>query len=187
MTHVDEVTDTGPRLTPERLRGFFVDLAIVLAVFAALGALGAVLWNQLVDLPHYTRTADGGALDQVQLAGIVGIDGWFAVIALVLGVAAGVALLLLRPGEPVEMVILVALGGAFAAWLMLEVGVHLGPGDPGAALRTAAPGSQVPVQLKPQATGVEFAWPIGAVLGALLVLLLHTPPRADEPGGARQH
>jgi hypothetical protein len=179
MTHLDDATDTGPRLTPERLRGFFVDLAIVLGVFAALGALGAVLWNQLVDLPHYTRTAEGGSLDQVQLSGIVGIDGWFAVIALVLGIAGGVALLLLRPGEPVEMAILVALGGAFAAWLMLSLGMHLGPGDPAAALRAAAPGSHVPLQLKPQATGVEFAWPIGAVLGALVVLLLHTPRPAD--------
>jgi hypothetical protein len=175
LAQANDAADTGPRLTPERLRRFFVDLALVLVVFAALGAVGAVLWHQLVHLPHYTRTAAGGSMDQVQLTRVIGIDGWFFVLALVLGLLGGAALLLVRPAEPVEMVVLVALGAAFASWLMLHLGLQLGPGDPGAALRAAATGTDVPVRLKPQASGVEYAWPIGAVLGALVILLTTTP------------
>lgn len=184
LAQAQESADTGPRLTPERLRRFFLDLAIVLGVFAVLGTIGAVLWHQLVDLPHFTRTAAGGSMDQIQLAGMVGIDGWFFTLALVLGLLGGAVLLLLRPREPVEMAVLVALGGALASWLMLQVGLHLGPGDPGAALRAAAAGADVPVRLKPQATGVELAWPIGAVLGAL-VILLTTSPRDRPPAQHR--
>jgi hypothetical protein len=178
---VDESPDTGPRVTPERLRAFFADLAIVLVVFAALGAVGAVLWNQLVDLPRFSATAQGGSMGELQLTRYIGIDGWFAVIGLVLALAAGAVLLLLRPAEPVEMVVLVVLGGAVASWLMLTLGLHLGPGDPGAALRHAATGTTVPVQLKPQAKGVELAWPIGAALGALLVLVFVSPRPDDGP------
>jgi hypothetical protein len=183
----EEAPDTGPRLTPERLRAFFVDLALVLAVFAVLGTVGAVLWHQLVDLPHFTATDQGGSMDQVQLTRVIGIDGWFAVIALVLGIGAGVALLLLRPAEPVEMVVLVVLGGAFASWLMLKVGLHLGPGDPGEALRHAAAGTRVPVQLRPQAKGVELGWPIGAALGALAVLLFVNPRPGSGEHTTQEH
>jgi hypothetical protein len=180
-SRTDESPDTGPRLTPERLRGFFVDLAIVLAAFAALGVLGAVLWNQLVDPPRFTVTDQGGSMGELQLTRYVGIDGWFGVIALVFGIAAGVGLLLLRSDEPVEMVVLVVLGGAFASFLMLKVGLALGPGDPRDALRHAVAGADIPVQLKPQAKGVELAWPIGAALGALAILLFVNPrPRPAE-------
>jgi hypothetical protein len=182
--HAD-APDTGPRLTPERLRHFFVDLALVLAVFAALAALGAVLWHQLVDLPRYSATAQGGSMPELQLTRFIGIDGWFAVIAVVLGLVAGAVLLLLRPAEPVEMVVLVVLGGLFASWLMLKVGLHLGPGDPGEALRHAAAGTTVPVQLRPHATGVELGWSIGAALGALAVLLFVTP--RSKPGDQPEH
>lgn len=163
------------------------DAGLTLLVFAVLGVAGGFLWHHLVTLPTFTRTPQGGSMDQIQLAGMIGIDGWFFVIGGVGGLLAGIALMLRRGAVPVLVVLLLLVGGALASYLMLKVGLHLGPGDPASALTTAKDGATVPVQLRPQAHGVEFAWPLGALVGALLVLLFvspRTPVEAvSEPAG----
>lgn len=163
------------------------DAALTLFVFAVLGVAGGFLWHHLVTLPTFTRTPEGGAMDQIQLAGMIGIDGWFFVVAGVGGLLAGIGLMLWRGTEPVLVVLLLLVGGALASYLMLKVGLHLGPGDPASALTAAKDGATVPVQLRPQAHGVEFAWPLGALVGGLLVLLFVSPrtpvETVSEPAG----
>lgn len=159
-------------------RGALVDVVLVLVTFAVLGVVGGFVWNALVSPPTFVRTANGGEMDQVQLAGIITIDGWFFTVAAVAGLVAGGVLMLLRPRRPVLVVVLLTLGAALASWLMLQVGLAVGPPDPGPVLAHAAVGTRAPIQLQPHASGVELAWPGAALLGALLVLLLVTPRRA---------
>ncbi len=69
-----------------------------------------------------------------------------------------------------------------AAWLMVRVGLALGPGEETAALRALPDGGEVPMQLKLHAPGVAWTWPIAATLGALLYLWIGPRPASEKPG-----
>jgi hypothetical protein len=146
------------------------DAAVVLAWFAVAGVLGALVWWQVTPLAEFTRSATGGQMGEDQLGRQVAADGWYFVIATAGGLVSGVALTALRRRDPLVTVVLVALGSLVAAGLMLWVGLVVGPGNPDAALAHAAVGDKVPMQLKTQASGVTFMWPIAALLGAVGVL-----------------
>ena len=157
----DPVTERHPLLR---------DAGIVAGWFVVLGIVGALVWWQVTPLAEYTRTATNAEMGEEQLAVQVSADGWYFVIAAVGGLVSGVVLLAWRRRDPVAMVLLVTLGALLAAWVMLEVGLWLGPDDPRSALRHVAVGAKVPLQLKPHAHGVVTVWPIATLLGALGVI-----------------
>lgn len=146
------------------------DAGVVLGWFVALGVVAAVLWWQLTPLAEYTRTTTSAEMGEEQLGRQVSADGWYVTIAAVAGLLSGVALLSLRRRDPVAMVVLVTLGAFLSAWVMLRVGLWLGPPDPGAALRDARVGAKIPMRLEPHASGVIYVWPIAALLGAIGVI-----------------
>ena len=160
------------------VREGLTSLSVVLVWFGVAALIGAVVWWQVTPLAEYTRTADGGALDEEQLSKQFSSDGWFFVVAAVAGLVSGLLLVLLRRRNPVLMVVLVALGGAFATFVMVQVGLALGPGDPGKALATTAVGDTVPLRLRIEAHGLWFVWSIAALLGAIGALWI-TEARAD--------
>jgi hypothetical protein len=165
-----EATETtGPRPSPLR-HPLVTDVLVVLAWFVAAALLGALVWWQVTPLAEYTRTATDAAMGEDQLGRQVSADGWFFAIALIGGLVSGVALLALRRRDPVVTVVLVTLGGVLAAWLMLRVGLWLGPANPKDVLDGVAVGGKVPLQLETHTTGVFLGWPIGALLGATVVL-----------------
>jgi len=179
-----------PRLSPEVLRSALRvpvvrDAALVLAWFVVAAVIGALLWWQLTPLAEYTRTAETAQMDEGQLGRQVATDGWYVVIAIVGGLVSGIALLMLRRRDPLVMVVLVTLGGLLAAWLMLRLGLWLGPADPKSVLRGVVVGDKVPLQLKPHGADlrfslgtsthlvvpvVAFVWPIAALVGAIGII-----------------
>lgn len=192
------MTDNAPRASgrPTRVpavRAAAQDLGVTAAWFVVAGVLGAVLWWQLTPLPVATRTGEAASLNPDQLTKEVGIDGWFAVIALVAALVSGVVLMAWRRRDPLLMVVLIALGGGLAAYLMVTLGQALGPGDEVAALKRLPDGGTAPLQLSLKAPGVALLWPIAALFGALVqVWVLRRPehrddddettdPRAEEP------
>jgi hypothetical protein len=146
------------------------DAAFVLAWFVGLAVVGAVVWWQVTPLAEYTRTAEAMSMGEEQLARQVSSDAWFFVIGIVGGLLSGVSLLVLRRRDPVATVVLVTIGSLLASWLVLRLGLWLGPPAPQDALREAAVGDKVPLQLKTSTAGVFFSWPIGSLLGAVAVL-----------------
>jgi hypothetical protein len=146
------------------------DVATVVAWFAVVAVLGALVWWQVTPLAEYTRTTTNAQMDESQLGTQVAADGWFFVIGVVGGLLSGIALLLLLRRDPVATVVLVTLGGLLASWLVLRLGLWFGPASPKDVLPHVAVGHKVPVQLKTSAAGVDFSWPLGALLGALGVL-----------------
>lgn len=147
-----------------------VDAAVVLAWFLGAAVVAAVIWWQVTPLPFYTRTASGAAMDQVQLSRQVGVDGWYFVLAVVLGLVSGVALTAWRRRDAVLTVVLVTCGAGLAGWLMAQIGLWLGPADPHQALSHLAVGQHAPVQLALTAQGTQLVWPMAALLGAIGVL-----------------
>ena len=178
------MTDAPARArTP--LRPALTDLGITAAWFVVAGLLGAVVWWQVTPLPVATRTGDAASLNPDQLTKEVGIDGWFAVIALVAALVSGVVLMAWRRRDPLLMVVLIALGGGLAAYLMVTLGQALGPGDEVAALKKLPDGGTAPLQLSLKAPGVALLWPIAALFGALVqVWVLRRPEHrtGDQPG-----
>jgi hypothetical protein len=148
-----------------------LDAVIVLVWFAAAGVLGAVVWWQVTTLPKVTKAGDSGTLAPEELVKQVQIDGWFFVVAAVGGLLSGVALLLWRRRDPARD------GGprrsrcGLASWLMIHLGLALGPDPVLAAFAGSPEGAKVSTQLKLHAPGVAWIWPVAAVLGALLELL----------------
>ena len=163
-----------PGLTEVRERAarrpLLADLGVVVAWFVVLGLLGALLWWQLTPLAEYTRTTTNAEMGEEQLGVQVSADGWYFVIAATGGLVSGVGLLALRRRDPVAMVVLVTFGALLAGWLMLRVGLWLGPADPKSVLPDVAIGAEVPLQLEPHADGVVVVWPIAALLGAIGVI-----------------
>lgn len=159
-----------PGLTQALRRPLVRDVLAVLGWFAAAGLIGALVWWQLTPLAVFTKGEAGAEMGEGQLGRQVSADGWFFVIAAVGGLLSGIVLLSLRRRDPLAMVVLVTLGGLLAGWLMLRIGLWLGPPDPEAVLSGVKVGETVPVQLEPRARGVQFVWPIAALLGAIGVI-----------------
>jgi hypothetical protein len=182
---------TGPPLSLLR-HPLARDVGVVLGWFVVAGLLGALLWWQVTPLAEYTRTATNAEMGEDQLGRQVSADGWFFVIGGVGGLLSGVALSLLRRRDPVATVVLVTLGGLLATWLMLRVGLWLGPANPKDVLTDVPVGHKVPLQLRTSADGVLFTWPLGALLGAIAVLWssderhrVQVDPWADERADPR--
>lgn len=156
------------------------DAAVVAGWFAAAGLLGALVWWQVAPLPKVAKSGDSATLAPQELVRQVGIDGWFFVIAAVAGLVSGLVLLGWRHRDPLLMVVLVVLGGALASWLMIHVGLALGPEREVVALRGRPDGAEVSMQLKLHAPGMAWIWPIAALLGALSDLWFLEKTGADE-------
>jgi hypothetical protein len=146
------------------------DVLVVLAWFAGAALVGALVWWQVTPLAEFTKGEAGAEMGEGELGRQVSADGWFFVIASVGGLLSGVVLLSLRRRDPLAMVVLVALGGLAAGWLMLRIGLWLGPPDPQAVLSQMDVGDTVPVQLEPRARGVQLVWPVAALVGAVGVI-----------------
>lgn len=156
--------------TRAALRPTAIDTLVVAVWHVVAGLAGAVIWWQVVTLPKVTKSADGATLAPDQLVRQIDIDGWFFVIALLGGMLSGVILLAWRRRDPLLMVVLVVLGGALASWLMVHVGLALGPERELTALRDLPNGAQVSMRLKLHAGGMFWIWSIGAALGALVAV-----------------
>jgi|1186.fasta_scaffold36931_2 hypothetical protein len=175
--------------------GARADAAVVLGTLALLGLLGGVLWAQVVTPAEFTKLANGGAMGENELSKQFAADAWYVVIGAVAGLAAGLVLSWWRTRDPVLTSVLLLAGAVVAAVLMALVGHLLGPGDPRAALQSAKVGARVPqsldVGLVPvwplgrylrETATVYLSWPVGALAGALFVLLGRAPavPRRSE-------
>jgi hypothetical protein len=77
-------------------------------------------------------------------------------------------------------VVLLGLGSVLAAWLMLRLGLLLGPPEPGAVIRHVPTGGHAALQLKPLVHGVWLVWPIATMVGAAAVLFVLTPTPIDD-------
>lgn len=157
-----------------------VDVLAAAIWFAVAGLVGAVVWWQATTLPRVTKVGDAATLAPEEVTKQVGIDGWFFVIAAVGGLLSGLVLLMWRRRDPLFMVVLVALGGGLASWLMIRVGLTLGPEPEVVALRGLEEGARVPMQLKLHASGIAWIWSVFAVLGSIVYVWVLRKPDDDE-------
>lgn len=159
------------------------DVVVLLGTFVGLGVLGGVLWWLLVDPAEFTLAPGGGAMGELELSKRFNADGWYSVIAIVLGFLSGLLLTWWRSRDYRLTTVLLVVGAALAAGVMALTGGLLGPGDPDAALEGARRGDTVPVELVVTAEVSYLLWPIAVLAGALMVLWSSPgpPPTLEEP------
>jgi hypothetical protein len=163
------VNDGRPR---SRVTGLLVDLALVAASVAVLGLVVGVAWPQLVDPALSERTAQGISTSEVELGKIFSADGWFVVLGFAGSLVLGALLMLRRRGHEVWVLLLLLVGTYLAArWVAEPIGISLGPPDPVALLTRAEVGATAPGRLELSSRADHLVWPLGAAIGALLVLL----------------
>lgn len=158
-----------------------LQLGLVVAALAAVGALAGVVWQWLwtptvgVVVDHRWTAGDALGL-QHEFSG----TGWYVVVGLVAGLVAGIAVALLVDRVPLLTLAAVVVGSALAAWMMLLVGSALGPPDPAIAARTADDGTRLPMELSVTGRSPWIALPSGALVG-LLVVFIGLSPRRQIP------
>lgn len=158
------------------------DAAVVLGGYLVLGAVCGGLWWLLAAPAEYVVTRDGGAMGELELSRRFGVDGWYAVIAAVVGFFSGAGLAWWRSRDPLLTTVLLVPGAVLSAAAMSVVGGLLGPGNPDAALEAASRGDTVPVALTVTVTTCYLVWPIAVLLGALMVLWSSTGPGTGTAG-----
>ena len=169
------------------------DTVVVVGTLLVLGVLAGVLWSVVVTPAEFTKLAKGGAMGEGQLGRQFGADGWYVVIAVLTGLAAGAVLSWWRSRSALVTSAALVVGATVAAIAMALTGHLLGPGDPDAALAAAKIGSQVPEALDVGTRPVwpltdylqntlpfYLAWPVGVLAGALVVLLGRGQEDAEE-------
>jgi hypothetical protein len=173
---------------PARRAGAVSEAVRVVGVLLVLGLLCGALWSLVVTPAEFTKLANGGSMDEDQLARQFGADAWYVVIGAPAGLAAGIALSWRRSRDPVSTSGWLVVGSVVAAVVMALTGHLLGPGDPQAALVAAKVGAHVPESLRVgtlpvwpltdylrDTMSIYLAWPVGVLAGALCGLLSRTP------------
>lgn len=158
------MTDRSPRALS--------DVLAVLGTYLLLGVVAGVLWWLLVEPAVFTKTESGGAMGDVELGRRFDADGWYAVIALVLGLGAGLGLSWWRSRDPWLTTVLIMGGSAVAAAVTALAGLLLGPSDPEQVLASATEGAEAAVRLAVSAEVVYLMWPLGSLAGVLTSFLL---------------
>jgi hypothetical protein len=167
-------------------------MVVVVGVLLVLGILAGVVWWLVVTPAEFTKLPHGGQMGEDQLGRQFGADAWYVVIAVPTGLVAGGLLTWWRSAHVLGTVAALLLGAVVAAAAMSLTGHLLGPQDPTAALGAAKLGSRVPesldVGLRPvwplwayleDTISVYLSWPVGLLVGALLVLVGRGPE--DQP------
>lgn len=156
-------------------------LGLVMVAFALAGAIAGFVWERVwtpatgVVIDHQWRPEDALALQQ-EFSG----TGWYVVVGAAVGLLLGLAASLLVDRVPLLTLLAVVAGSALAGWLMLRVGVALGPADPQSLAAAAEDGTRLPAQLAVSGWSPFIAFPAGALVG-LVIVLLGLVPRAVSP------
>jgi hypothetical protein len=174
----EQVTQSPSHAAPRRRRTtwFVVPLQMAVAVggFAGVGALGGWVWFTLWTPPRGVVLDHQWYLDPVEAglrADFPG-TGWYVLVAFPAGLVTGALCAYFLDRSELATLVAVAVGSALAAWLMLKVGVHLGPPDPDTLASTAKDGTELPGRLHVSRLPPKLSFPAGALLGLSMVYLL---------------
>jgi hypothetical protein len=152
-------------------RGAAADAVVVLGTFLVVGLLCGLLWWLLVEPAEYTGGPGGGlTMSELELSQRFNADGWYSVIALVVGFLSGLALTWWRSRDLLLTTLLLLPGAGVAALAMARVGGALGPEERDVASLAVQQGESVPVELTVLAWSSYLMWPIGVLFGAVMVL-----------------
>lgn len=164
-------------------RALLRDAAVVLGAFLIVGALGGWLWHTWWS-PGPTAVVFEGKpyyRPDEEFAG----SAMFATIALASGLLLGLVCTWRLERDEVVTLAAVVAGSVIGSAVMLAVGHALGPDSATEVAKNAADGTRIAGDLWVHAHAAWAAMPLGAVVGAVLILVVfgrrgssQTPPQA---------
>jgi hypothetical protein len=158
-------------------------VVVTCVAFVLAGIVAAWLWVQWADPPTFQVLEKSAIMGEEQAGRQFGVDVTYALIGL--GIAGPLGFLAgwrwHRVGWP--LVVGAAASAALAAVVAWRLGIVWGPSDPAEEWRSAQVGDQVPEQLAMHAKGLLLVWPIGALAGLILAVLIFSRPSRPRPYG----
>jgi hypothetical protein len=165
-----------------------VTLATTLGLFLVGGVVCAVVWASVVEPPTYPGTLPMFAGEPIPdgrgLGRTFNIDATYLLTALAGAAVLGVLSAALFRRYGVVTVLAVLAGSVLAYLTMRHLGMGLGPEALTAQARGTGAHATLLEPLRVQATGVYFAWPIGALAGAMATLWMLAPEPRTAPADA---
>jgi hypothetical protein len=164
---------------PDRLRERrgWVEFALVVALLAAAGVVGALLWEWFWTAPVGVVVDHRWiAEDESGLQGMFDSTGWYVVVASLAGLLVGFVAALFLDRVPLLTLAALIVGSALGTFLMLRLGAALGPPDPRVLALGAPDGTHLPGELTVSGRSPWIALPAGALV-ALTVVFIGLAPR----------
>ena len=165
-----------------------VTAATTIGLFLLGGAVCAAIWATVVEPPTYPADlpmfAGQPVPDGQGLGRTFNIDATFLLTSGTAAVVLGVVCGAIFRTSGIVTVLSVLVGSALAYVTMRYLGTGLGPETLAAQARGAGAHATLLAPLQVQATGVYFAWPIGALTGVMAALWALAP---DPSRRARTH
>jgi hypothetical protein len=146
------------------------DVGVVVGAFLVAGLVVGLVWPQVVEPVTVTRNQFGLQTGEVALAHRFGHDAWYSLLGGGAAMLLGVVLTLWRRAHETATLVVIVLSALLAAWLSSAVGTAIGPEAAEVVLADAEMGTSAPDQVLVTAEAAYLAWPLAAVLGAVLVL-----------------
>lgn len=173
--------------TPDRPASSSVVAWIVLLAGLAVvvGALAAVFWSGIVDLPAYEIQSDGHAvIGEDGLGQVVAADVWYSITAALVGAGLGLVVWKWFRTTGWLSAVLAVAAGLLAGLVCWKVGELIGPGSFDERLAKAQPGDLVPIALQLRSWSALAVWGFAAVTPVLLASSLG--PDEEDPGPRRR-
>ena len=156
-------------------------VVVTCVLFVLAGVLGGWLWSVFADPPAFEVLQHGAIMGEEAAGQQFGVDVTFGVIGLVLSVPLGLLTgwLWHRVGWP--QAVACAVGAGIAALIAWRLGIVLGPADPSDLISSAAVHDLLPERLDVHAKGMLLAWPVGALAGFIVAVVLFSRPTSPPP------
>lgn len=170
---------------PDRLSGrasptrpAWLEFLLVVALLAGAGVVGAFIWEWLWTAPvGVVIDHQWMAEDEAGLQGQFDSTGWYVVVASAVGLVGGLLAALFLDRWPLLTLAAILVGSAVGSFLMLRIGLALGPADPLALALDAVDGTRLAGELAVSERSPWVAMPAGALVGLALVFVGLTPRR----------
>lgn len=146
-------------------------MLLVLVVFTVAGALAGVVWEWLWTPPSGVAVGGEFLLDGDGLRADFSGTALYVLLASVMGLLVGVLVAVRTDRDELLVLAAVTVGSVLAAWLMLRVGLALDPPDPGPLAREAPDYTPLPAQLEVAGRSPFVAFPVGALVGLIVVFI----------------
>lgn len=146
------------------------DAVVVLATFLVASVVVGLVWPRVVEPVTVTRSDFGLQTGEVGLAYRFDHDAWYSLLGGGAALFLGAVLTLWRRTHETVTLVAVVLGALLAAWVSSMVGTATGPEAAEVVLADAEMGTSAPDQVVVTADAAYLAWPLAAVLGAVVVL-----------------
>jgi hypothetical protein len=159
-----------------------VRAAVLLVGFALAGVGGGYAWRHLWAPPEGVARSGSWVPTPVEegLQNDFSGVGWYVVVALALGLVLGTLTALVLDRTEIVGVVVVVVGSALAAYLVLAVGQQLSPPDPDAVAAESADGTPIPGDLEFDGWTPLLSAPVGALAALSTVYLMRPRRRVGE-------